>query len=107
MKITVFASEKRTKEGKPFLVYSTRLINTKTGEEEYTQVKFVGNPQAIKKEDCPVIISFNTVDGNLAHRKFTDKEGVERTTNVLWLKNYTISDEKYVDHSLDDYATDM
>lgn len=103
MKITVFGSNKTSKDGRPFTVFSTRLVNVKTGEEEYCNVRFVG-VAPIKKEDCPIIIEFNKTDANMSKKRFTDKNGNTGVNNILWIKNCTISDETYVDHSLDDYA---
>lgn len=105
MKITVFCSQKHTKEGKGFLVYSTKLVNVKSGEEVYANVKFVGDPNPIKKEDCPCILTFDKKDGNMSKRRFTTKDGKEGENLILWLKNFTVSDEQYVDHSLDDFAS--
>lgn len=104
MELTVFASRKHTSDGgKPFTVYSTKLVNRTTNTEDYVQVRFVGT---MELKNCPCIIKVEKRDANISKRTWIDKDGVTRETLVLWIKNYTLSDKEYIDHSLDNYEFD-
>ena len=97
MKALIFAKKRRTKEGKEFYGYIATLTN-KDGEEQTIGAKFkeeCGNP---KPEACPLYIEFEKEDANISTKNETQ---VSRKT--LWISKYIISDEKYVDHSLDDF----
>ena len=101
MKKPIFASN-RESDGKKFVSYSTRLVFTTTGEEVSATVKFRLPVTGPAKDDCPCIIEFDKKDANLSPRKYTNSKGEERTGYTLWISKYKVSEEKYVDHSLDD-----
>lgn len=101
MNLTVFAKSMKSAEGRPFKVYLTRLTNTKTEEEISVRLHLrEGLPQL---PECPVIIQVEKKDANLSRRTIPDDAGELHTYYTLWVNKYTVSDEAYVDHSLDDY----
>lgn len=103
LKISLFAKKRTSKDGREFYVYSSRLTN-KNGEEFYVTVKFNDNTApAPNPKSCPMIIEINREDANLSTSVRRDEETDEEyITKTLWVKKYSISDEEYVDHSLDD-----
>ena len=103
MKITLFAKKKLTKEGKPFTVYIARLTK-KTGESVTVRVKFAEPAVAPKSEVCPCIIEADKADMNMTTKDFVRKTGEVVTSSTLWVSKYVVSDEKYVDHSMDDFV---
>lgn len=103
MELTIFAKKRRTKEGKAFNVYVSKL-KKHNGDEDYVTVRFTGEQAAPNGDKCPVIIDVNKEDANISVRHGVNEltgEEVERKT--LWIKNFRYSETKYVDHSLDDY----
>lgn len=106
LELTIFAKKMTGKDGKAFYRYLTTLPNT----EEKVAVKFredCGNPK-----DCPCNIIIKKGDCNLAPRKYTvevvDKETGEvveeiRESKVLWISNWTKSENAYEDTSMDEY----
>lgn len=104
MKITLFAKKRTTREGKPFSVYVSKL-QKKDGTEQYVTVKYSGDDPAkdFRADLCPLIIDVDRASANLSRKKHTDDEGNEYESFTLWVKDYTLSTEKYVDHSLDDF----
>lgn len=102
MKITLFAKTAHSKDGKAFIRYIGKL-KKKTGDEISVVVRPVGDIPQFVQSKCPYIIEFDKKDANLQSNKYTDKDGNERTSYTLWLKQYKESDEKFVDHSLDDF----
>lgn len=104
MKIAIFASNKTSKEGRKFTVYTARITSKSTGEQIGVRVKFAetaGEPKAI---DCPMWIDIDKGSANLAERKYLDEASqTERKSYTLWVKSWTPNDEPYVDHSLDDF----
>lgn len=103
MKITLFAKTAHTKEGKAFIRYIGRMTK-KNGEEISVAVRTVNGIKPFEQGKCPCIIEFNKEDANLQAHKYTNKDGEEATSYTLWLNSYKESDEKYVDHSLDEFA---
>lgn len=112
MELTIYASKKSfIKDGqtKNFYVYSTKLKNKETEEDEFFTVKFkdeIGNtpPQAIH---CPMNIIVEKKDCNITkkERKYTDsKTGEEKsiTDRTIWVNSWT-EGTPFVDHSTDDY----
>lgn len=104
MKITLFRKVRNTKEGKKFDSFITKLTK-KDGSETTVSVRFLGDPRdAFDASLCPYIIIVDKKDANLSKRETMDENtGEMHTFYTLWVKKYTVSDEKYVDHSLDDY----
>lgn len=103
MKITLFAKTAHSKDGKAFIRYIGRLKN-KAGKEVSMTVRPSGDIPQFVQSKCPYIIEFDKKDANLQPHQYTDKDGNEKTSYTLWLKKYKESEEKYVDHSLDDFA---
>lgn len=101
MKITVFSKNMKSKEGRSFKVYLSRLVNKHTNEELPVRVAF--SEGVTPPAECPCILTFERVDGHLSPRSYTTEKGEERTSYTLWLNAYDLSPEPYVDHSLDDY----
>ena len=101
MKKALFASPVEA-NGKKFNSYTTRITFTSTGETVSAKVKFRSPCVGPSKDDCPCIIEFDKQDANLTTRRYTTRDGEERTGYVLWITKFKVSDEKYVDHSLDD-----
>lgn len=106
MKALIFAKKRKTSEGKEFYGYIATLTK-KDGSEETIGCKFkeeCGNP---KPDSCPLYIEFDKDGGNISTKHETvvnevgEESKVERKT--LWISKYIISEEKYVDTSLDDY----
>ena len=106
LELTIFAKKAKSNDGKTFYRYLTTLPK---GEEK-VEVKFredCGNPK-----DCPCNIIIKKGDCNLASRKYTvdvvNKETGEvieeqRESKVLWVSNWTKSDNVYEDTSMDEY----
>lgn len=105
MKITVFSRRAKTNDGRTFSVFVSSL-NKNDGTSQYVTVRYSGKD---KNKDfdpakCPYIIEFKKEDANLSSKSFEDKKTGEKRKNfTLWIKDYTVSEEKFVDHSLDDF----
>lgn len=104
MKITLFRKVRTTKEGKKFDSFITKLAK-KDGTEITASVKFSGDSRdAFDASLCPYIIIVDKQDANLSKRETKNEDtGEEHIFYTLWVKKYTVSDEKFVDHSLDDF----
>lgn len=105
MELTIFAKNKTTKEGKPFLTYFTRLHKS-DGTEVSCEVKFreeCGTP----KGAFPLNIVVDKKNANFVTKDVTylDSEGVEQSAvqNRLWITSWEAGSE-YIDHSLDDFV---
>ena len=88
--------------GTRFTTYSTRLIISSTGEVVAAKVKFRLPCMGPDKNACPCIIEFDKKEANLVRKNYTASDGETRTAYTLWVTNYKMTDEVYVDHSLDD-----
>ena len=103
MKVTVFAKNRKTQDGRRFVSYIGKLAK-KDGTEVTASIKFREDCGAPKVEDCPMIIEFAKENANMSERKYTDsKTGEERTGFELWVSEWIVSPEKYEDHSLDEF----
>ena len=102
MKLAVFAKKKQTKDGRPFTAYVGKLTK-KDGSDVYVEIKFREECGAPKPEMLPAYVVFDKAEGNLSTRTYTDKEGNEGVSYRLWLSGWRFSDEKYEDHSLDEF----
>ena len=105
--IALFAKKKKTKEGREFWAFSTKLPKKDGSGEVYFDVKFKEGCNAPKSEQCPMYID---VERDKVSRKTEVKKGknevdedIEYTVNTLFIGAYTVSDEKYVDHSMDEF----
>lgn len=108
MKVLVFAKKRQTKDGRNFTAYVTKLTRT-DGTDLTAGVKFREECGAPTADECPCYIEVNKMDANLdtKTREITDTETGEIKTMIqhtLWVSAWKRSDEKYVDHSLDDIA---
>ena len=110
MEITVFAKQRRTKEGKIFYSFLSTLTK-KDGTQLVCTVKFREDANQPKPEQCPMNILVSKADANLSTRKFTrevtDPVTGEITTeegmsHTLWVSSW-LPGGQYVDHSLDDF----
>lgn len=104
MKATIFAKKKKTKEGRTFTAYVTRLTNKATGSEVSMAVKFREDCGQPKPEECPMIIEFDKNKANRTERTYTREDtGEDAVAYTLWISEWKKSNEVYVDHSLDDF----
>ncbi len=101
MKKAIFA---RTVEanGTKYTAYTTRLTIASTGEVVSAKVKFRGPTVGPAKDACPCIIEFDKSNANLVRKNYTNSAGETRTAYTLWITAYKMTDEVYIDHSLDD-----
>lgn len=107
MKLTIFARNRQTKDGKKFTSYVSKMVK-KNGEEITATVKFREDCGAPKADQCPCYILVNKDDANLNTKDVTitdENTGDEKvvTQRTLWVKDWKMSDDVYVDHSLDDF----
>ena len=105
MKITVFNRKAKTHDGRAFNVFVSSLTKN-DGSDQYVTVRYSGKDKnkEFDPTKCPYIIEFNKEDANLSSKSFEDKKTGEKRKNfTLWIKDYTVSEEKFVDHSLDDF----
>lgn len=101
MKVTVFEKQAQAKDGRKFKVYSAKLAR-KDGTEQYVTVKFRKELQL--PAEFPAIINVSKQDANLSRKEWTADDGETGYRFTLWITNYTATGEKFVDHSLDDFA---
>lgn len=105
MKLVIFAKRRKTKEGKQFTSYLSKLTK-RDGTEQLVSVKFreeCGNPDGKK---CPMNIIVNKEDANLTRRTYTREDtGEPAETCTLWVSKWEMG-EKYVDTSLDEFDID-
>lgn len=98
IKVTVFAKERKTHEGRPFTSYFTKL-KKKSGEEVNADVRFTkaaGTPP-----EFPV--TFEVTAGNVSHREVEDPyDGSKKTYFTLWVKAFQNA-EAFEDNSLDEF----
>ena len=108
MKIALFGSEV---SGQNFNSYSTHLTK-KDGSSVYCRVKFKKGCAMPDIKTLPAYIIVKKENANLTERIARDKKTNEVITSAdgevvinrtLWISQWAYSDEKYIDHSLDDY----
>ena len=99
MKITVFSKKISKHDGSKFTGYVTKL-KKKDGSEIYCRVRFHEGCSAPR--ECPAIIDVRKDNANLIKRHYTN-EDKEYDIYTLWITNWNPTEEKYVDHSLDDF----
>lgn len=104
MKIAVFASNKNTKEGRKYTIYTGRITSKSTGEQRGVRIKFTEEAGEPKSADCPMYINIDKGSSNLAERHYIDEASQQqKTAYTLWVRSWTADPEPYVDHSLDDF----
>ena len=99
MKITVFSKMSSKHDGSKFTGYVTKL-KKKDGSEIYCRVRFHEGCSAPR--ECPAIIEVEKDKANLIKRHY-EKEDKAYDIYTLWITDWKPTDEKYVDHSLDDF----
>ena len=97
MKITVFSKKISKHDGSKFTGYVTKL-KKKDGSEIYCRVRFHEGCSAPR--ECPAIIAVNKA--NLIKRHYTTEDKAY-DIYTLWITDWNPTEEKYVDHSLDDF----
>ena len=104
MRITVFSKKITKHDGGKFTGYVTKL-KKKDGSEIYCRVRFHEGCSAPR--ECPAIIDVRKDNANLVkrHYEYEDKEKVLSCYDIytLWITDWNPTEEKYVDHSLDDF----
>lgn len=102
MEISIFAKERRSREGRAFHTFFATLTK-KDGTEVPVSVKFrkeCGEPDAAK---CPQNIIVDKEHCNLSRKRFLNESTGELVeTNTLWVSQWAGGSE-YVDHSMDDF----
>lgn len=102
MEISIFAKERRTREGRSFHTYFTTLTK-KDGSQLVAAVKFrreCGEPDPAA---CPQNIIVDKEHCNLSRKNFLNESTGELVqTNTLWVSQWAGGSE-YVDHSMDDF----
>lgn len=106
MKLTIFSKKRTSHDGRQFDTFLTKLTK-KDGTEITTGVKFrelCGSP---RYEDCPCIIEVDKSKMNFNTKEISQElnDGTERVfeQNTLWISEWKMSNEKYVDTSMDDF----
>lgn len=103
MEITVFAKKRKTREGKAFTSYLTKLVRKSTGEAITATVKFREECGTPKAESCPCNIIVDKSQANLSSKEFEREDTGETVTSYsLWVSEWSKGSE-YVDKSLDDF----
>lgn len=104
MKATIFAKRVKSHDGKSFTIFVTTL-ERKSGESQYMKVMYTGKDKNknFDSDACPMVIEFDRQSANISKMAYTDKNGEERKSYTLWLKDYRKLNEQYIDHSLDDF----
>lgn len=104
MKVTLFRKQRTSKDGRKFDIFVSTL-DKKDGTKQYVTVKYSGGDKSKEFDSTktPYIIIVEKTNANLQVKHWTDKNGHDREDVTLWIKDYTVSSEKYVDHSLDEF----
>ena len=99
MKITVFSKKISKHDGSKFTGYVTKL-KKKDGSETYCRVRFREGCSAPR--ECPAIIEVEKDHANLVRRHYKNDDK-EYDIYTLWITDWEPTDEKYIDHSLDEF----
>lgn len=104
MKTTIFAKKIKAQDGKSFTIFVTNL-ERKDGTQQYMKVMYTGKDKnkGFDSDACPMVIEFDSQSANISKTAYTDKNGEDRLSYTLWLKDYRKLNEQYIDHSLDDF----
>lgn len=104
MKTAVFAKRIKSHDGKSFTIFVTNL-ERKDGTPQYMKVMYTGKDKNknFDSDACPMIIEFDRQSANVSKTVYTDRNGEDRLTYTLWIKDYRRLNEQFVDHSLDDF----
>lgn len=99
MKITVFSKKISKHDGSKFTGYVTKM-KKKDGSEVYCRVRFREGCSAPR--ECPAIIKVEKDYANLVRRHYKNNDK-EYDIYTLWIIDWEPTDEKYIDHSLDEF----
>ena len=99
MKITVFSKKISKHDGSKFTGYVTKL-HKKDGSEIYCRVRFREGCSAPR--ECPAIIEVEKDYANLVRRHYKNDDK-EYDIYTLWITDWEPTDDKYIDHSLDEF----
>lgn len=99
MKITVFSKKISRHDGSKFTGYVTKL-KKKDGSEIYCRVRFREGCSAPR--EFPAIIEVERDHANLVKRHYKNDDK-EYDIYTLWITDWEPTDEKYIDHSLDEF----
>lgn len=104
MKITIFAKQRKTADGRPFTSYITRLTRISDGNTFAASVKFRESCGAPPATECPCILEINKRACNLSSHEYTNTTTGETGTGYeLWVTAWKKCGE-YIDTSMDDIA---
>ena len=102
MEIAIFAKQRKTKEGRSFVVYLSSL-KKKTGEQIPCSVKFNQSCTAPDPAKCPMNIIVDHEHCNISKRHYLNEATGEIVdAHTLWVSQYAGGSE-YVDHSMDEF----
>lgn len=102
MEISIFAKQRKTKEGRSFTVYLSTLTK-KDGSTVPCSVKFNQSCNPPKPESCPMNIILDKEHCNVSKRRYLDEStGEILYAYTLWVSQYAAGGE-YVDHSMDEF----
>ena len=100
MRLEVFGKQRTNKDGKPFIIYLSKITNMKTGEIIPVQIKFRTGVEVPKK--LPIVLNIEKKNANLVKKDWENEKGETIVKHVLWVsavKSY----EDYIDHTLDNF----
>lgn len=102
MEISIFAKQRKTKEGRSFTVYLSTLTK-KDGSTVPCSVKFNQSCTPPKPESCPMNVIIDKEHCNVSKRRYLDEStGEILYAYTLWVSQYAAGGE-YVDHSMDEF----
>lgn len=103
MEITVFAKKRKTKEGKAFTSYLTKMVRKSTGETVTASVKFREECGSPKLESCPCNIIVDKKNANMSSQEYVREDtGEAAISYTLWVSAWEKGSD-YIDKSLDDF----
>lgn len=101
MKATIYSKQRKTKDGRQFYTFLTRLVK-KDGEVITCAVKFRDDAGMPDPKRCPMNIVFDKKDANFAVKKVELANGEPAENKTLWISKWA-EGEPYVDTSMDDF----
>ena len=102
MQLTIFAKKRKTKDGRTFTAYVTKLTKT-DGTTVTAGVKFREDCGAPKSENCPCVIEINKREANLSTSTYVREDtGEIAKSHTLCVSAWEMVGP-WVDTSLDDY----
>ena len=102
MELSIFAKNRKTREGRSFVVYLSTLTK-KDGTQVPCSVKFTQECQPPKPELCPMNIIVDKEHANVSKRRYLNEStGEVLDSYTLWVNQYAAGGE-YVDHSMDEF----